>query len=141
MSAQIAARGDVATLLDGMELLEADANASGYREIDKSIEIGGTPAGPDASAFWALLEEGASNAHGSYGFALRMLNRRLEKIEPTDRTRLNHTLLAGDVGSVAAYPSTTRRVRLGWLFRAVRLAASRRWSCEGVNRPCRLLRR
>ena len=85
VSAQIAARGDVATLLDGMELLEADANAYGYREIGKRIEIGGTPAEPDASAFWALLDEGASNAQGSYGFAMRMLNRRLEKSEPTGR--------------------------------------------------------
>jgi hypothetical protein len=69
------------TLLDGMELLgrRQRQRLSRDRQV---IEIGGTPAEPDASAFWALLDEGASNAHGSYGFALRTLNRRLEKSEP-----------------------------------------------------------
>jgi len=81
LSAVIAARGDVAVLFDGMELLEAetDDNEDDYRSVIRPIEILGTPAEPDATAFWQLLEVGAENARGSFGVGLRALNRRLEQ--------------------------------------------------------------
>lgn len=80
LSADIAARGDVAILFDGMDLLEeeTDNNEDDYRSLIRPIEILGTPAEPDASAFWALLDEGAENARGSFGLGLRTLNRQLE---------------------------------------------------------------
>ena len=82
ISAEIAARGDVGILFDGMKVLEEDADAAGYRSLTRPIAIRGTPAEPDAEEFWALLEEGATNAGGSFGVALRALNRQLEAAEP-----------------------------------------------------------
>jgi hypothetical protein len=61
-----------------MNLLEENAT-NGYRELARPIEIGGSPAEPDASAFWELLDAGAENARGTFGFALRTLNRKLER--------------------------------------------------------------
>jgi hypothetical protein len=78
LSAEIAARGDVGILFDGMELLEETTDAAGYRALTRPIAIHGTPAAPDAEEFWALLEQGAENAGGSFGVALRALNRQLE---------------------------------------------------------------
>ena len=82
ISAEIAARGDVGILFDGMEVLEESADAAGYRALTRLVAIRGTPAAPDAEEFWALLEEGAENAGGSFGVALRALNRQLEAAEP-----------------------------------------------------------
>ena len=65
-----------------MKVLEEDADAAGYRSLTRPIAIRGTPAEPDAEEFWALLEEGATNAGGSFGVALRALNRQLEAAEP-----------------------------------------------------------
>jgi hypothetical protein len=82
LSAQLAARGDVAVLFDGMGLLEEKAGSTGYRALTRTIDIHGTAANPDASEFWALLDEGANNARGSFGVALRALNSRLEREAP-----------------------------------------------------------
>lgn len=82
ISAEVAARGDVGILFAGMDLLQENADAAGYRALTKPIAIRGTPAEPDAEEFWALLEEGAENAGGSFGVALRALNRSLEAAEP-----------------------------------------------------------
>ena len=84
VSARLAARGDVAILFDGMQLLETGAGNAGYRELNQRIAIGGSPAEPDTSAFWSLLDEGAGNARGSFGLALRTLNRQLEKASRAD---------------------------------------------------------
>jgi hypothetical protein len=81
LDTSFAARGDVAILFDGMKLLVEegdDASEQDYRAFVRPIRITGTPAEPDASAFWALLDEGAENARGSFGVGLRTLNRKLE---------------------------------------------------------------
>ncbi len=78
LSAQIAARGDVAVVFDGMGLLERETSGSDYRDLRRRVEITGTAAEPDASSFWDLLDEGATNARGSFGVGLRALNERLE---------------------------------------------------------------
>ena len=78
VSARIAAAGDIAILFDGMKLLEGEKGQGGYRNVTKPIVIAGSAAAPDASAFWALLDEGAGNARGSFGVGLRALNSRLE---------------------------------------------------------------
>ncbi len=49
VSARLAARGDVAILFDGMQLLETGAGNAGYRELNQRIAIGGSPAEPDTS--------------------------------------------------------------------------------------------
>ena len=78
VSARIAAAGDIAILFDGMKLLEAAKGQGGYRNVTKPIVIAGSAAAPDTSGFWALLDEGAGNARGSFGVGLRALNSRLE---------------------------------------------------------------
>jgi hypothetical protein len=78
VSARIAAAGDIAVLFDGMKLLEGTKGQSGYRNVTKPIVISGSAAAPDTSAFWALLDEGAGNARGSFGVGLRALNSKLE---------------------------------------------------------------
>jgi hypothetical protein len=77
-SAQLAAAGDIAILFDGMKLLEGERGQAGYRNLTKTIQITGSAAAPDTSEFWALLDEGANNAGGSFGVGLRALNSRLE---------------------------------------------------------------
>ncbi|HUL83114.1 MAG TPA: hypothetical protein VL131_13285, partial [Gammaproteobacteria bacterium] len=78
VTARLAAAGDIAILFDGMKLLEGERGQPGYRNVAKPIEISGTAAAPDTSSFWALLDEGASNAGGSFGVGLRALNAKLE---------------------------------------------------------------
>jgi hypothetical protein len=78
VSARVAAAGDIAILFDGMKLLEGEKGQGGYRNVTKPIVIAGSAAAPDTSAFWALLDEGAGNARGSFGVGLRALNSRLE---------------------------------------------------------------
>jgi len=78
VSARIGAAGDIAVLFDGMKLLEAEKGQGGYRNVAKPIVIAGSAAAPDTSAFWALLDEGAGNARGSFGVGLRALNSKLE---------------------------------------------------------------
>ena len=78
VSAQIAARGDVVILFDGMGLLEEAADDAGYRDLTRVVRLGGTPLEPDTSVFWELLDEAASNSRGVFGAGLRELNRRLE---------------------------------------------------------------
>jgi hypothetical protein len=75
----IAANGDAAILFDGMGLLEDEADADGYRAFTQSVNVLGTPAAPDVSEFWELLEEAAENARGALGVSLRAVNRRLEE--------------------------------------------------------------
>jgi hypothetical protein len=78
VTARLAAAGDIAILFDGMKLLEGERGQPGYRNVTKPIAIAGTAAAPDTSSFWALLDEGAGNAGGSFGVGLRALNAKLE---------------------------------------------------------------
>lgn len=77
VSATLAASGDVEILFDGMGLLEDEDNEAGYRELTRTVRLGGTPTKPDTSAFRELLEEAANNSGGALGAGLRALNRRL----------------------------------------------------------------
>ena len=61
-----------------MKLLE-EGPADDYRALTRPIRFGGSPAEPDTEAFWELLNEGAANARGMFGFTLRTLNRKLER--------------------------------------------------------------
>lgn len=84
VSATLAARGDVAVLLDGMKLLDQEPDPAGYRRLTHSLTVGGTPAEPDMSSFWELLDEGADNARGSFGIGLRALNRRIARSQDAE---------------------------------------------------------
>ncbi len=77
VAARLAAAGDIAILFDGMKLLDAAPGHAGYRNVTKPILIAGSAAAPDASSFWALLDQGAGNARGSFGVGLRALDARL----------------------------------------------------------------
>ena len=77
VAARLSAAGDIAILFDGMKLLDAAPAEAGYRNVTKPIVIAGSAVAPDTSSFWALLDEGAENARGSFGVGLRALNARL----------------------------------------------------------------
>lgn len=85
VAARLAAAGDIAILFDGMKLLDPAPGQAGYRNVTKPIVIRGSAVAPDTSAFWALLDEGADNARGSFGVGLRALNARLGAGKAADR--------------------------------------------------------
>ena len=74
----IATRGDMSILFDGMGLLEKDADRQGFRPMNRSLSVGGSLAEPDTSALWESLDEAAANARGSFGLGLRAINRKLK---------------------------------------------------------------
>jgi hypothetical protein len=78
-SVEIATRGDMSILFDGMGLLEESANSHGYRPMNRSLTVGGTLAEPDISELWNILDEAAGNARGSFGLGLKTINRQLNK--------------------------------------------------------------
>ena len=77
-SLDLAARGDMAILFDGMGLLEEGADGQGFRAMNRSLTIGGSLAEPDTSALWDALDEAAASASGSFGLGLRAINRKLK---------------------------------------------------------------
>jgi hypothetical protein len=78
-SINLATRGDMSILFDGMGLLKKGSGSAGYRAMTTPIDIGGTLAEPDTSALWELLDEAADNAGGSFGLGLKTVNRKLKK--------------------------------------------------------------
>ena len=73
-------------LFDGMGLLELGTDDQGYRPLTRPVTVGGTVAEPDTGDFYAMLDEAAANAGGSFGLGLRAINRKLQK----SRTRTSH---------------------------------------------------
>lgn len=67
----LAARGDAAIVFRGLDLLGEKEDESGYRPLKRELLVGGTVGEPDASALWAMFDEAAAVAKGSFGFALR----------------------------------------------------------------------
>ncbi len=76
---ELATRGDLTILFDGMGLLEAEEDAGGYRPLTRPVTVSGTVAEPDTSDFYAMLDEAAENAGGAFGFGLRRVNKKLQK--------------------------------------------------------------
>jgi hypothetical protein len=83
----MAVRGDMAKLFDGLRLLEdGEPDEQGFRHVAEPFVIEGTLAEPDASQLWETLDAGIDHAHGAWGRALRGARKRflksLEQSEP-----------------------------------------------------------
>jgi hypothetical protein len=75
----LATRGDLTVLFDHMGLLEPATDDQGYRPLTRPVTVSGTVAEPDTSDFYAMLDEAAASAGGSFGLGLRAINRTLQK--------------------------------------------------------------
>jgi hypothetical protein len=76
---ELATRGDLTILFDGMGLLEPEEDARGYRPLTRPVTVSGTVAEPDTSDFYAMLDDAAENSGGAFGFGLRRVNKQLQK--------------------------------------------------------------
>lgn len=76
---ELATGGDLTVLFDGMGLLQPAADVQGYRPLNRPLSVGGTVAEPDTSDFYAMLDEAAANAGGSFGVGLRAINKKLQR--------------------------------------------------------------
>ena len=75
----LATRGDLTILFDGMGLLEAEEDARGYRPLTRPVTVSGTVSEPDTSDFYTMLDEAAENSGGAFGFGLRRVNKKLQR--------------------------------------------------------------
>ena len=78
---QLATRGDLAILFDGMKLLQDTPDASGFRPLREPITVRGTLDEPDASELYDRIDEGIQNAKGLFGWALRRVQGKIKKEE------------------------------------------------------------
>jgi hypothetical protein len=78
---QLAARGDLAILFDGMKLLQKTPDANGFRPFKQPITVRGTLDEPDASELYDRIDEGIRNARGLFGWALRRAQGKIKKEE------------------------------------------------------------
>jgi len=76
---ELATRGDLTILFDGMGLLEPDEDVRGYRPLTRPVTVSGTVSEPDTSDFYEMLDEAAENSGGAFGFGLRRVNKKLQK--------------------------------------------------------------
>jgi hypothetical protein len=82
---ELATRGDLTILFDGMGLLEPEEDARGYRPLTRPITVTGTVSEPDTSDFYTMLDEAAENSGGAFGFGLRRVNKKLQNGRPASR--------------------------------------------------------
>jgi hypothetical protein len=78
-SFDMAARGDMTILFDGLGLLEDAEDGRGYRPLTRPVTVGGTVAEPDTSDFYEMLDEAAKDSKGVVGVAMRRANKKLQK--------------------------------------------------------------
>jgi hypothetical protein len=76
LDAALAARGDLAVILDGMHLLDRQA-VGGYRALTEPFTIGGQLGQPDLHPFYDLLARAVQGSHGSWGLLMREAQSRL----------------------------------------------------------------
>ncbi|MEE4273667.1 MAG: hypothetical protein V2I67_18475 [Thermoanaerobaculales bacterium] len=78
-SFDMAARGDLTILFDGLGLLGDGEDDEGYRPLTRPVTVGGTVAEPDTSAFYEMLDEASRDSKGVVGVAMRRVNKKLQK--------------------------------------------------------------
>ena len=103
MQVQIATRGDLAILFDGMKLLKEEAGPGGFRELKTPITVRGTLDEPDASELYDRIDEGIKNARGLFGWALRRVQGKIKKeekkrLEAEEKARLEAEAAATTAG-------------------------------------------
>jgi len=78
-SFDMATRGDMTILFDGLGLLKDVEDGYGYRPLTRPVKVGGTVAEPDTSNFYEMLDEAAKDSKGVVGVAMRKANKKLQK--------------------------------------------------------------
>ena len=78
-SFDMATRGDLTILFDGLGLLGNDESERGYRPLTRAVTVGGTVSEPDTSAFYEMLDEASRDSKGVVGVAMRRVNKKLQK--------------------------------------------------------------
>jgi len=78
-SLQVATRGDLTILFDGLGLLADGEDERGYRPLTRPVTVGGTVSEPDTSAFYEILDEASRDSKGILGVAMRRINKKLQK--------------------------------------------------------------
>jgi hypothetical protein len=77
-SFDMATRGDLTILFDGLGLLGDSENERGYRPLTRQVTVGGTVSEPDTSAFYEMLDEASRDSKGVAGVAMRRINKKLQ---------------------------------------------------------------
>jgi hypothetical protein len=75
----MATRGDMTVLFDGLGLLQEGTDEHGYRPLTRPVAVGGTVAEPDTSEFYEMLDEAARDSKGFLGVGMRKVNKKLQK--------------------------------------------------------------
>jgi hypothetical protein len=77
-SFDMATRGDLTILFDGLGLLGDGEDERGYRPLTRPVTVGGTVSEPDTSAFYEMLDEASRDSKGVVGVAMRRVNKKLQ---------------------------------------------------------------
>ena len=77
-SFDMATRGDLTILLDGLGLLGDSEDEQGYRPLTRPVTVDGTVSEPDTSAFYEMLDEASRDSKGIVGVAMRRVNKKLQ---------------------------------------------------------------
>jgi hypothetical protein len=77
-SFDMATRGDLTILFDGLGLLGDGEDELGYRPLTRPVTVGGTVSAPDTSAFYEMLDEASRDSKGVVGVAMRKINKKLQ---------------------------------------------------------------
>jgi hypothetical protein len=77
-SFDMATRGDLTILFDGLGLLGDSEDEQGYRPLTRPVTVGGTVSEPDTSAFYEMLDEASRDSKGVVGVAMRRINKKLQ---------------------------------------------------------------
>jgi hypothetical protein len=80
-SLDMATRGDMTILFEGLGLLQEGTDEHGYRPLTRPVAVGGTVAEPDTSEFYEMLDEAARDSKGVLGVGMRRANKKLQKAQ------------------------------------------------------------
>ncbi len=78
-SFDMATRGDLTILFDGLGLLGEGEDERGCRPLTRPVTVGGTVSEPDTSAFYEMLDEASRDSKGVVGVAMRKVNKKLQR--------------------------------------------------------------
>jgi hypothetical protein len=78
VSFDMATRGDLTILFDGLGLLGDSEDEQGYRPLTRTVTVGGTVSEPNTSAFYEMLDEASRDSKGVVGVAMRRINKKLQ---------------------------------------------------------------
>ena len=79
LSLELAAKDEIAVILNGMQLLTKTTEADGYRALRKTITIAGRTGSPDTTPLYDLLAQAVTDSHGTWGLLMRRLQDDVKK--------------------------------------------------------------